>query len=180
MKTFLVLFFTMPFLVYSQGEHTILLPIDSISGKITYKEIIQIDSISEEKLYSFCKVSVSKLYKGSKLPIKIEDFGNNKLISKISFSVPFIRAVDLEVYCTITVECKSNKVRILLSDFLLYWSDDGKFVDKLESKYPEDSLHTPMKKKWRNSYVEIDKTSKRIIELFKLYLNNSINDDKKW
>ncbi|MEO6692995.1 MAG: DUF4468 domain-containing protein, partial [Saprospiraceae bacterium] len=109
-----------PFTLLSQKEQTIKLPFDSTTNKITYKEVIYLNSISEDKLFSFSKKFLANIHKSDIVPVKIENIENHMIISNGSFNIPFVFVSTWDVVFSLTIECKAGRVRIIISDFKLY------------------------------------------------------------
>lgn len=84
MKTFaLVLFFLLSFMLSFGQKETPKLPIDSNTNKITYSEIINVDSlISKQELYSRAREWFAETYNSSKEVVQMEDKESGKIIGK--------------------------------------------------------------------------------------------------
>lgn len=74
--------------ILSAQKDTPDLPIDSLTGKITYTEVVYLDSLSDKnELFSRAREWFAKAYKSSTNVIQMEDKENGKIVGKASLQV---------------------------------------------------------------------------------------------
>ena len=85
-KSILLLFLFSSILSFGQKQK-ITMPIDSITNLITYSEVVTIDSVSKNELYSRAREWFAKTFNSSKSVIQMDDKENGKIIGKASMHV---------------------------------------------------------------------------------------------
>jgi hypothetical protein len=97
------------------------LPIDSVSGKITYKEVVFVDSLTnKQELFSRAREWFAKAYKSSKSVIQMEDKESGKIVGKALMSI-FFKYGGMQpggnINYTISVYLKDGKYKYEITDF---------------------------------------------------------------
>lgn len=91
MKQFILIFLFSAFLTLNlsaQKSTTPSLPIDSITGRITYTAIVSVDSVSsKQQMYLRAREWFAKTYRSSKDVIQMEDSVSGKIIGKALMQV---------------------------------------------------------------------------------------------
>jgi len=122
MRTFtLFLFFLLSFMLSFGQKETPNLPIDSSTNKITYAEVINVDSLtSKQELYSRAREWFAKTYNSSKEVLQMEDKESGKIIGKALIQVYYkMLGMDHEhgyINYTITIAVKDGKYKYEITD----------------------------------------------------------------
>lgn len=99
-----------------------LLPVDPESKLITYSEVVQIDNVSKDELYSRANEWFAKYYKSANAVLQMNNQENGKLVGKPLTTV-FVTALGREyeighVKYTITISCKDGRYKYEITDFM--------------------------------------------------------------
>lgn len=97
------------------------LPIDSVSGKITYKEVVFVDSLSnKQELFSRAREWFAKAYKSSTSVIQMEDKENGKIVGKALIPI-FYKYMGMQpggnINYTISIYVKDGRYKYEITDF---------------------------------------------------------------
>jgi hypothetical protein len=100
---------------------TLNLPIDSLTGKITYTEVVSVDTLSnKQELFSRAREWFAKAYKSSKSVIQMEDKESGKIVGKALMPI-FFKYMGLQpggnINYTISVYLKDGKYKYEITDF---------------------------------------------------------------
>jgi hypothetical protein len=98
------------------------LPIDSITQRITYTEIIKLDSTyTKDQLYSIIREWTSKSFKSSQDVIQMDDKENGKLIIKALFPTYYkllgMNAWQGDIYFTFSIYIKDGRYKYEVTNF---------------------------------------------------------------
>jgi hypothetical protein len=107
--------------LFGQNE-TPSLPIDSLTGKITYTEVVVVDSLSnKQELFSRAREWFAKAYKSSTNVIQMEDKESGKIVGKALMQV-YHKALGSNfpsgyINYTISIYIKDGKYKYEIIDF---------------------------------------------------------------
>ena len=90
-------------------------PIDSVTGKITYKEVIQIDSVTKNEAYNAAKVWIAKTFRSAKDVIQNDDKDAGIIVLKPLFQL--FATEKGYIHYTLTLLFKDGRYKYELSDF---------------------------------------------------------------
>lgn len=100
------------------------LPIDSSSGKITYTEVVYVDSLAnKQELFSRAREWFAKAYKSSTNVLQMEDKENGKLVGKALIKVYFKAFIGNQYFpggyinYTISIYIKDGRYKYEITDF---------------------------------------------------------------
>ena len=120
------------------GTTKTLLPVDETTLKVTYSEVIIVDSTTSYQLFSRAKNWMIDFYKDSQIKLELPSEG------KLSRTGSFIKVFNVngktesnELLYTITLAVKDGKYKYTITDII---DDDGK------SKVPAEALNDMLKK----------------------------------
>ncbi len=116
--TFLFLF--LPFFSFAQND-SLNLHFDSSTQKITYSEVVKIDSVSAEDLLSRAKITLTNLFVSGKDVTQIIDENAKQIVGK-GFLVPVIsnglmKMAAGKVWFTLTIQCREGRYKYTLTNF---------------------------------------------------------------
>lgn len=117
MKKILYILFLLP--VFCRGQN-IKLPIDSDTKKITYQEVVHVDSTSKDELYTRAREWFARNFVSSKEVLQMEDRAAGKIIGKGSADgyATFQKAsVGYWLHYTISITIKEGRYRYEITDF---------------------------------------------------------------
>ena len=106
---------------FSQAE-LIDLPIDSTTGRISYTEVVMVDSsLSKQELYSRAREWFAKTYNSSTNVIQMDDKESGKIVGKALMQV-YCRSLGSDRKCgfvnyTISIYFKEGRYKFELTDF---------------------------------------------------------------
>lgn len=106
----------------SYGQKTsLILPIDSITNKITYSEVIKVDSVNKQELFSRAREWFAKAYKNSSKVIQMEDKESGKIVGKALMQV-YHKALGMSfesgyINYTISIYIKDGRYKYEFVDF---------------------------------------------------------------
>ena len=151
------------------------LPIDSLSGKITYTEVVYVDSLAnKQELFSRAREWFAKAYKSSTKVIQMEDKESGKLVGKALMKVYFKERIGNRylpggyINYTISIYIKDGRYKYEITDFY----HTGEYVND-EDKVPDGGASEKMinatKGFWGLSY-------KKTYLLFLYQMDDNIKD----
>lgn len=161
------------------------LPIDSITGKITYTEVVKIDSMNKQELYSKAREWVAKKCNDSKDVIQMDDKENGKIIIKALFTV-YIKSLGYnldygQIHYTFSIFLKDGRYKYEINDF--YHTGNENTVR--DYGVCEEMIHTKNKafgislqKVYNNILFQTDNQMKGLISDFKLAMADISKDAK--
>lgn len=99
------------------------LPLDSVSGKVTYTGVVQVPGASAAELYSRGREWFAYTFGSSKTVLEMDDHEAGKLIGRayaqFDFAAGIGRPQPWALWRKIKVEVKEGKYRYTISDFVL-------------------------------------------------------------
>ena len=179
-------------LSYGQKE-SLILPIDSITNKITYSGVVKIDSVNKQELYSRAREWFAKAYKNSSKVIQMEDKESGKIVGKAMIEVYGstlgIRNEGGNINYTISIYIKEGRYKYEVTDFYhtgfvshsqygTAYIPDGGPCEKLY----KEKKGIPMINTYKNTYEkylnEMDITTKILIEDLKQSMESKSKNTK--
>jgi len=143
--------------VFGQKE-TLKLPIDSLSNKIIYTDVVYVDSLTSKlELYLRAREWFAKTYKSATNVIQMEDKESGKIVGKALLNVYMTTFVGSKedggyINYTITLYVKDGRYKYEITDFY----HTGIFVNSTVGKQPDggacELLIDQKKGFWGNSY----------------------------
>lgn len=124
MKRILLLCLWLPMVCVGQKSP---FPVDSLTGKVTYREIVMVDSMSKKDLFRAAKKWIAESYKSANDVIQYEDLDEGKIIAKGNFEIENVvsydykdttkkSAVKTKLFHLINIDAKDNKIRITFTN----------------------------------------------------------------
>lgn len=146
------------------------LPIDSETGKITFSEVVYVDStITKDQLYYAAREWFAKVFKNSKDVLEIDDIQSGKLIGNGNFTISTTEYLtDSRVDFSISIYIKDGRYKFVFSNFNHVSFKSGYSGGALEDEKPDCGNLFMMKAGW------ID-----VKEQTKTNVSNLISDLKK-
>ena len=145
------------------------LPIDDKTGKITYSEIKQIDSLTKGELYSKTLEWFAYKFTSANDVIQLKDDVNMKVIGKGGVGINYYSR-NPTISFTVSVFLKDNRYKIIITD-LRYFDNQG-----------EDFLINDFPKSWagkKKLYRTVDVQIKLILADFYNYMKTQ-NKEEDW
>lgn len=110
-----------PLLVAAELERP---PLDEETGRYSYQDVVSVEGVPDDDLYSRAKAWVATAYTSANDVIQLDDAAAGRLIVKGNFAITYYldRAW---IHHTLTVEVKDGRYRYTLTDFVFeneYWS----------------------------------------------------------
>ncbi|MBL7766983.1 MAG: DUF4468 domain-containing protein [Chitinophagaceae bacterium] len=125
-KIILLLFFMLPFYAFSQktvfqrnGKTLTIydLPVDTLVYEIAYEKVVNLDSMTKEKIYLNCFEWVSKTYNSANSVIQMNDREAGVLVCKgVFLDCPFFPNKP-DIKYTLTIKVKENKLKYRVDGF---------------------------------------------------------------
>lgn len=156
-----------------------MLPIDSISGKITYTEVVFLDSSAKkEVLFSRGQDWFSKAFKSYKHVIQIEDKDLGKIYGKSIVTV-YVKYMGVEspnnINYAIRLFFRDGRYKYEITDFITTESLPCEEMINNKTKYPMVSMEKTQQ--WFDSELtQMDNYIKALIEDLKKYMTLDTND----
>lgn len=101
------------------------LPVDSITGRITYSGVIQVDSTTADELYSRAVLWYTQTFKSAKAAIELSDRATGVIVSAPDANFPayFVRkngnkVEDGWITFSLKIQCKDGRFKYTLSDLV--------------------------------------------------------------
>lgn len=168
---------------------TLNLPIDSVSGKITYKEVVFVDSLSNKQdLFSRAREWFAKAYKSSTSVIQMEDKESGKIVGKALIPV-FYKYMGSQpggnINYTISIYLKDGKYKYEISDFYHtginignYPLPDGGNCEKVMTE--KKGMYGMSYNKTYELYLfQMDENIKSLVSDLKNYMKTKATNTKK-
>jgi hypothetical protein len=143
---------------FGQKKETPILPIDSATSKITYSEVVFVDSLTNKnELFLRAREWFAKTYKSSMNVIQMEDKENGKIIGKALLKVFMTTFVDSQlesgfINYSISIYIKDGRYKYEITDFY----HTGMFINSSVGTSPDggpcEKLFNEKKGFWGNSY----------------------------
>ncbi len=121
------------------GSVAQVLPVDSITGRITYTGVVQVDSASADELFSRATLWYASTFTSAKTAMELSDRATGVIVSdpKVNFPAYFImnngtRRESGSVRFSLKIQCKEGRFRYTLTD--LVHVHPGGYTIPLEEK----------------------------------------------
>lgn len=175
MKTKLLLSLLLAIYGMVNAQDSIILPIDSLTGKVIYTEIVKIDSLTKDELYLKGREWVANVFKSSMNVIQMDDKEGGKIICKGQIEIigegtwGMIGRLGYLVF-TITLNFKNERYRYEITN--LSHQGWGSLPNKgnIEREEMSDKYS---KKVWSSFKIESDKQIKLLIKDLKDFMTKS-------
>jgi hypothetical protein len=158
-------------------------PIDKETGKITYSEIIKVDSINSQELYLRAKVWFVHSFVSAKNVIQLDDKESGKIIGKGLFDVKssIVKSQNVGyVEFTIEIQVKDGRYKYTFSDISHKSGTSGILTpEDLRLEKPGGGLLTMGMKNWQGIKQQTHETVMNMIESLKKAMGTK-NDLDKW
>lgn len=117
MKYFILLVIT---LFCSEAKSQSFYGIDSTSGRLTYYNVVEFDSMGSDKLFSYSKSALSKIYKNYSRVVQNEDKDNKNITLKAIASSRFVKCgyKDYSISYNLTIRVKDSKYKLTMENFI--------------------------------------------------------------
>ncbi len=154
MKKILLIFLLAPVGLYAQS---ITLPIDSISHKIDFTEVVKVDGASKDDLYIKAREWFAKTFVSAQKVIQMDDKDAGKIIGRGTargVESSFLSPVSFTLYYTVSITMKDGRYRYEITDF--EYQDDPTKYELSPSKHVLDLIATdPKHKKKDGTYRDL-------------------------
>jgi hypothetical protein len=162
-------------------------PIDSITGKITYSEIIKVDSVNNQKLYLRANVWFVHSFVSAKNVIQLNDKESGKIIGKGTFEVtdnnnhnsmvylPIVGTVDF----TVEIQTKDERYKYVFSDFSYKVNGDAEKNLKSSSVFKSGMFQKRLDIQWADIKQNTNMTILNMIESLKKSMGTK-DDSDEW
>lgn len=157
------------------------------NGEIEYSQIIQVDSASDQTLFSRAKLFCAQYFNSSTDVIKLEDSKTFTIVAKgllnRNYTNPFNKSFGGNVKFTLTIQAKSGKYRYSIND--LYHSDPHPNGDysggSLLLEKPACGTLFMTKKAWQKIKLDSDTQIKKIIQNLIIAMgDHNASDKENW
>ncbi len=162
---------------YSRAQTV--LPIDSVTGKVTYTSIIDAPDRSKDQLFVIAKTWFAISYKSANAVIQMEDKEAGKIIGK-GIIQPQTKFMGMTTYCgcinhVVVIDIKDNKLRYTIDSFIHEACGEWKPVfGNIEDWKPSMQLTKGMIEDMKSA---IDGQVKALIESLETSIVESKSDD---
>ncbi len=149
-----MIFIVLSINLYCQSTDMPVLPIDSLTGKITYTDIVYLDStITKDELFMVGREWMAKSFKSATDVLKMDDKEEGVMVGK--GTMPFnsktmgIEAPMMDLHFTISVYLKNGKYKYEITDFVLEENMLGMefFMESFYFRELIEPMKRPSKKK---------------------------------
>jgi len=181
---FLILFIGIS-ITYGQKE-TPNLPIDSQTNKISYSEVVNVDSLSKkQELYSRAREWFARAFKSSTNVIQMEDKENGKIVGKALMQV-YHKALGSNypsgcINYTVSIYLKDGRYKYQFSDF--YHSGSGNVPDYGPCEQMISTTRKTMGMSYQKTFnyylYQMDNDIKDLILSLKLAMKINSSNSKK-
>lgn len=166
LSLFLTLAFISNFLL-SQEKLLDVLPVQG--GKVTYIEVIQVDSVTKDQLFERAKRWFVDTYKSSQDVIQLEDKENGEIIGKgvlsSSWQSTAISLQPVDIWHTVTIQAKDNRYRYIITDLQIsYTVDATQYTQRTEVDLPFEEWNVRRKANAKKYYLVLDEQMQSIIK----------------
>jgi hypothetical protein len=173
----IIVTFILTFLAFtSEAKGRIILPIDSVSHKVTFDTVIQAPNKNKEFLYSQLNEWIALKYRSAKDVIQLNDKENGIIIVKGIFAnIEFAGlAGNRDVLHSITFKIKDGKMRVIITDMANDFGSNG--IKDIENEITGSGWTSTLLPKQQISFQESLKL--RIMSTFKS-ISDKLNESKK-
>lgn len=180
-KAFLVLLSTLILNgMYAQDKLLGILPLKD--GKVTYTNVIQVDSFSKDELYKRAKRWFIDTYKSGKDVIQLDDKENGEIVGKGFFEetwmVTFYAGQNVNVWQTIKIHMKDGRYKYEISDFRMkYFVSASQYTSASNVDIPLEDWNKGRDTNNKKFYPKIDNQVKLLIESLEKAMKTPIDDN---
>lgn len=180
-KLYLILISTLIFNgTYAQDKLLGILPLKD--GKVTYTNVVQVDSTSKAELYKRAKRWFIETYKSGKDVIQLEDKENGEIVGKGFFketwTVTFYAGQSINVWQTIKIQTKDGRYKYEIYDFRMkYFVSASQYTSASNVDMPLEDWNKGRDSNNQKFYPKIDKQVKILIESLEKAMNTPIDDN---
>lgn len=135
MKQFLLIFLLLPFTLIAQQTF----PVDTVSGKITYTDVVSVEGVLKANLYTRAKEWFGENFSGPEATIEKEDKEAGILIGKAYKDIQGMSTTGMEaikLWYNVKVEVKDNRYR--------YTIDNINLQNYVNSKLPAPEMQNQL------------------------------------
>ena len=169
--------------VNSDSDHWLGGIIPMTNGKVTYEEVVPVDSVQKDELYRRAQRWLVNNYRSARDVIQYESAADGEIIAKGFFTVTwvvFVLAEEVNVYHTISIRCKDGRFKYTITDAIIrYYADGYKNIPGYSVEVGlEDWLRNPSKQHAQNVYSDIDtRINATVASLKKAMTASSVDND---
>lgn len=169
MRNILLMSITCMTSIVSEGQ-TVALPMNA-NNKVEYADVIAVDSVNAEKIFSNAKMFVTNAFKSGKDVTQLVDESAKTIVGKGTMSVVVSKGMGMTwsgyVHFTLSLFCKDNKYKYSFTDFVLHYQPGTRApmqTNPLEDNNPQKITD----KQWMNVKEQTnDVVNKMIADLKK-------------
>lgn len=186
MKTFSCVFILIIYSSILLSQENIF-PIDNITGKITFSEIIRVDSVNSQKLYLRANEWFVHSFVSAKNVIQLNDKEAGKIIGKGTFQVSDNNNHNSMVYVpiigtinfTVEIQTKDERYKYIFSDFSYKLNEGGEKDLKSSSVFKSGMFQKRLDIQWADIRQNTNLTILNIIKSLKKSMGTK-DDSDKW
>jgi hypothetical protein len=155
----------------------VILPKDSVTGKMTYTDVVKIDSSKANELYSKAKMWIAEAFKSAKDVMQLDDKDNSTLIAK-GLTIWNGKALGSTsqigyVHFTIKIECKEGRYKYTFTDYTCEQTEGYR------ATVPAEGLNG-RKAQINFTYQQIQDFTTAMIADLKTTMNKSLTTKSDW
>jgi len=167
--------------VKAQDKHLNVLPL--VDGKITYTDVVKVDSVSKDELYNRAKRWFVDNYNSSKDVIQLDDKENGEIIAKGFFEefwqVTAYSGMNVNVWQKIQIQIKDGRYKYEITDFRIkYFVSASQYTAATNIDNSLEEWNIKRVKNCQRILVKIDDYIKSLI--LSLDLAMKIESDDSW
>ena len=178
MKTLILIFVLLLSVVTTKSQT---FPFDSSTHKVDYQEVVHVDSLSKDELFTRSREWFALICRDSKSVIQMDDRQSGKMIGKGNskgYYKMLLVEIPFRVNFTLSITCKDNRYRYEMTDFVI--TNDENPTDK----YSVEEILSKKKDKdvgyfgiWKAYLKGIEETYKNITTQLKDAMKEKRKDD---
>lgn len=181
-KLFLIILFTSIFSTYGQ----LVLPIDKVSGKAVFSEVVAIDSVSSDILYNRASLFATNNYNSAKTVTDLSDEKLHSIIIK-AYLTSHVKIGQRIYECggfnySLKIYCKDGRYKYEITDLAhtgIYDLKNNASGGAIENESPECGTFLLTKKQWEYIKVDCVKVIENLIVSLKQGMINQSEVEKK-
>jgi hypothetical protein len=182
LRNFLVV---LSLLVWQLNHAQLKLPVDSTTGKVSYTEIVYVDSAAKSKLFSSSLEWIALSFKSAKSVIELKDEPAGKIIVKgaLDERIPGSFAnLNIDVRFTMNITCKDGRCRIQLTGWnYQYCLGGGNCTDEtFEYRVKEITNGCAGKKAWIEFLQNCDTKAHSMLDSYSGFLQKPASKEEDW
>lgn len=181
MKTLLLIASLLPFFVLSQTDT---LPRNTETGKYEYSDVVSVDSVTADKLYSNAKIFMVDAFKSSKDVTQLNDDVAKTVAgrgtTKIEFKGIGLSGLEKYVRFKVYIQCKENRYKYTFNSFsfsMISSSFSGEKDLEDESYFTKRWL---TKKQYQQLMSQVSETMNLLIADLKKHMASQVGSTKDW